>query len=138
MLNRNLIEGILLLFQNSKFFHYIHSPLEGRLIHVCVCVCVCACVCMCVCVLVAWWCSTLCNPIYCSPPGPSIHGILQARTLKSVAISFSKRNYRKKESELTQSCPTLCDPMDCSLPGSSIHGIFQAQILEQVVISFSS
>ena len=80
----------------------------------------------------------LCNPIDCSPPGPSIHGILQARTLEWVAISSSKRNYRKKESEVAQLCPTLCDPMDCSLPGSSIHGIFQARELEWVAISFSN
>ena len=31
-------------------------------------------------------------------------------------ISFSKRSYRKKEREVSQSCPTRCDPMDCSLP----------------------
>ena len=30
------------------------------------------------------------NPIYCSPPGPSVHGILQARTLEWLAISFSR------------------------------------------------
>ena len=32
----------------------------------------------------------LCDPVDCSLPGPSIHGILQARILKWVAISFSK------------------------------------------------
>ena len=32
---------------------------------------------------------TLCDPIDGSPPGSSIHGILQARTLEWVAISFS-------------------------------------------------
>ena len=31
---------------------------------------------------------TLCNPMDCSPPGSSGHGILQARILKWVAISF--------------------------------------------------
>ena len=72
------------------------------------------------------------------PTSPSVHGILQARTLEWAAIFFSKRNYRKKESEVTQSCLTLCDPMDCSLPGSSIHGIFQARVLEWVAISFSN
>ena len=76
-----------------------------------------------VCVLVVWSCPTLCNTIGCSPPGPSVHGILQARTLECVAISFSKRNYRRKESDVTQSCPTLCNPMDRSLQGSSICGI---------------
>ena len=34
-------------------------------------------------------CPTLCNPIDSSPPGSSIPGILQARTLEWVAISFS-------------------------------------------------
>ena len=34
-------------------------------------------------------CPTLCNPIDSSPPGSSVHGILQARTLEWVAISFS-------------------------------------------------
>ena len=34
-------------------------------------------------------CPTLCDPIDGSPPGSSVHGILQARTLEWVAISFS-------------------------------------------------
>ena len=34
-------------------------------------------------------CLTLCNPIDSSPPGSPISGILQARTLEWVAISFS-------------------------------------------------
>ena len=34
-------------------------------------------------------CPTLCDPIACSPPGSSIPGILQARTLEWVAISSS-------------------------------------------------
>ena len=35
---------------------------------------------------------TLCNPLDCSPPGSSDHGILQARILEQVAIPFSKRS----------------------------------------------
>ena len=34
-------------------------------------------------------CLTLCDPIGCSPPGSSVHEILQARILEWVAISFS-------------------------------------------------
>ena len=34
-------------------------------------------------------CPTLCDPMDCSPPGFSIQGILQAKTLEWVAISFS-------------------------------------------------
>ena len=32
----------------------------------------------------------LCDPMDCSPPGSSVHGILQARVLEWVAISFSR------------------------------------------------
>ena len=35
-------------------------------------------------------CLTLCNPMDCSPPGSSVHGILQARMLEWVAISSSR------------------------------------------------
>ena len=35
-------------------------------------------------------CPTLCNPMDCSLPGSSLHGILQARVLEWVAISFSR------------------------------------------------
>ena len=34
------------------------------------------------CVLVFQWCPTLCNPMDCSLPGSSVHGILQARILE--------------------------------------------------------
>ena len=41
-------------------------------------------------VLVVQSCLTLCEPVDCSPPGSSVHGILQARILEWVAISFSR------------------------------------------------
>ena len=41
------------------------------------------------CVLCAHSCPTLCDPVDHSPPGSSVHGILQARILEEVAISFS-------------------------------------------------
>ena len=81
-------------------------------------------------------CPTLCDPIDGSPPGSPIPGILQARTLEWVAISFSNAWKWKVKGK---SCPTLCEPMDCSLPGSSSRGIFQARprVLEWVAIAFS-
>ena len=42
------------------------------------------------CVLVAQLCLTLCDPMVHSLPGSSVHGILQARILKWVAIAFSR------------------------------------------------
>ena len=85
-------------------------------------------------------CPTLCDPIDGNPPGSPIPGILQARTLEWVAISFSNawKWKVKSENEVTQSCPTLSDPVDCSLPGSSVHGIFQARVLEWIAIAFST
>ena len=35
-------------------------------------------------------CWTLCDPMDCSPPGSSVHGILQARILEWVAMPFSR------------------------------------------------
>ena len=35
-------------------------------------------------------CPTLCNPMDCSPPGSSVHGILHARVLEWVAMPSSK------------------------------------------------
>ena len=42
---------------------------------------------------VAQSCPTLCNPMNCSMPGLSFHGILQARILERVAIPFSKESF---------------------------------------------
>ena len=103
-------------------------------------------------------CLTLYNPMDCSPPGSSLHEILQARILEWVAMPFSKESAQPSDQtqvsymspasaagffttnatcvcSVIKSCPTFCDPMDCSLPGSSVHGIFQARPLEWVAIS---
>ena len=39
----------------------------------------------------------LCDPMDCSLPGSSIHGIFQARVLEWVAISFSRRSSQSKD-----------------------------------------
>ena len=44
-------------------------------------------------------CLTLCDPIDGSPPGSTVPGILQARTLEWAAISFSITFYLKKNLE---------------------------------------
>ena len=101
---------------------------------------------------VAQSCLTLCDPMDCSLPGSSVHGIFQARVLEWVAVALaglktlndlkpgqSKEKHRNKHqfSSVAQSCLTLCDPMDCSLPGSSVHGTSQARVLEWGAIAFS-
>ena len=47
-------------------------------------------------VLVTQSCPTLCDPTDCSPPGFSIHGIIQARILEWIAIPFSILNIHWK------------------------------------------
>ena len=65
-----------------------HSPCCGWLIHICVCTYVCMYKC-CAAAKSLQSCLTLCDPIDGSPPGSPVPGILQARTLEWVAISFS-------------------------------------------------
>ena len=99
-----------------------------------------------------------CDPIVCSPPGSSVHGISQPRLLEWGAICYSRGSsqpsllHRQADSlhwatreglidhyelestsevKFAQSCLTLCDPMD-----SRVHGILQARILEWVAFPF--
>jgi len=109
-------------------------------------------------------CLTLCGPMDHSPPGSSVHGILQERILEWVAMTSSRRSSQPSPRLLhflhwqAGSLPLappgkphgnikwvkslsrvwlFCDPMDCSLPGFSVHGILQARILECVTILLS-
>ena len=43
---------------------------------------------------VAQSCPTLSNPMDCSLPGSSVHGIFQARVLEWGAIAFSEKQYK--------------------------------------------
>ena len=72
-------------------------------------------------------CPTLCDSIDGSPPSSSIPGILQARTLECVAISFSNAWKWKVKVKSLSRVRLLRDPMDWSLQGSSIHGIFRQE-----------
>ena len=46
---------------------------------------------------VAQSCPTLCNPIDCSLPGSSMHGIFQARILEWLAVSFSRGSSQPRD-----------------------------------------
>ena len=60
--------------------NYIQKGKKEKL-PLCVCVCVCVCVCQ-----------TLYNPMDCSPPGSSVHGIFQARILEQAAIYLTVKD----------------------------------------------
>ena len=46
---------------------------------------------------VAQSCLTLCNPMDCSLPDSSVHGIFQARVLEWIAISFSRGSFQPRD-----------------------------------------
>ena len=105
---------------------------------------------------VAQSCPTLSDPMDCSPPGSSIHGIFQARVLEwgateCIRVPVSPHPCQRSlllnvlfvfvlaivcnchsapAAKLLQSCPTLCNPIDGSPPGSPVPGILQARTLE--------
>ena len=47
--------------------------------------------------LVTQLCLTLCDPMDCSLPGSSVHGILQARILEWIAIPYSRGSSQPKD-----------------------------------------
>ena len=69
---------------------------------------------MCMSVLVAQLYLTLCDPMDCSPPGSSVHEILQARILGCVAMSFS-RVYPYRPAKLSKQHPSLPLPLQIQL-----------------------
>ena len=59
----------------------------------------CVCVFKCVCLCIKWLqsCSTLSDPVGCSLPGSSVHGILQARILEWTAMPSSRGSSRPRD-----------------------------------------
>ena len=70
-------------------------------------------------VLVAQLCQTLCNPMDCSPPGLSVHAILQARNLEWVAIPFSRGTPRCRDG--TRHSALQVDSLPSESPGKPIY-----------------
>jgi len=78
-------------------------------------------------------CPTFSDPMDCSLPGSSVHGIFQARVLEWVVITYLfielwllcsiilVSGIQYQFSSVVQSCLTLCDPTDYSTQGCSVH-----------------
>ena len=91
-------------------------------------------------VLVAQSCPTLRDPMDCSPPGSSVHGILQARILKWVPISFSRG---LPDPEIESRSPALQaeslpsePPGKLVLPRTSIFSLLQSNSITQGFSAF--
>ena len=81
---------------------------------------------------VAQCCPTLCDPMNCSPPGSSVHGILQERIVEWVAMPFSRGPSQSKEQTSTSCFSWIADRFFYQL---SHQG--RPRILEWVVYPFS-
>ena len=63
-------------------------------------------------------CLTRCDPLYCSPPGSSVHGISQARILEQVTISCSMGSSPRDLELMSLGSPSLqTDSLLLSHPG---------------------
>ena len=82
-------------------------------------------------------CPTLCNPIDSSPPGSPIPGILQARTLEWVAISFSNAWKWKVKVKSLSRVRLFSTPWTAAYQAPPSMGFFQARVLEWGAIAFS-
>ena len=91
-------------------------------------------------VLVAQSCPTLCNPTDCSPPGSSVHEILQVTVLAWVPISFSRG---LPDPEIESRSPALQmeslpyePPGSLVLPRTSISSLLQSDSITQGFSAF--
>ena len=70
------------------------------------------------CANLLWLCPSLCNPMDCSLPVFSVHGILQARTLEWVAMPFCRGSSRRRDrTDVSQVSCTAGGLFTTSSPG---------------------
>ena len=82
-------------------------------------------------------CPTLCDPIDGSPPGSSIPGILQARILEWVVISFSNALKWKVRMKSLSHVQPLVTPWTAAYPAPPSLGFSRQEYWRWVAISFS-
>ena len=75
-------------------------------IHMCMC-CVYIHISVKCCCSVSWSHWTLCDPMDCSSPGSSVHGISQARLLEWVVISFSMESSQPRDQTYVSSTSSI-------------------------------
>ena len=82
----------------------------------------------------------LCNPIDCSPPASSVHGMLQARILEWVAMPFSRGSSRPRDQTWVSCSSCNCRRiLYCWATGEalqSVQGISNSRLLGAQIILF--
>ena len=77
-------------------------------------------------VLIAQSCQTLCNSMDCSPPGSSVHGVLQARILDWVIIPFPRGS---SQPTIEPGSPALqADSLPSERPGKLWKGKLRIEV----------
>ena len=83
-------------------------------------------------------CLTLCDPMDCSPPGSSVHGVLHARILEWVAIPFSRGPSRPRDRTHVSWVSCLADGFFTTEPqGCYVQDVMNA-VLSRSVVSDSA
>ena len=84
-------------------------------------------------------CPTLCDPMDCSPPGSSVHGLSRARILEWVAISFSLGPSRLRDgtqvSYFGRPIPYLCVTWEATLEYSQLQFSVQFSSVGQLCMT---
>ena len=79
-----------------------------------------------------WWhvcaqsCLTLCNPMDCTPPGFSVHGILQARIMECVVIFHSRGSSWPRDWPASLAFTTLTGGCFTTAPPDGSYYLFSA------------
>ena len=81
-------------------------------------------------------CLALCNPVDCSPPGSSVHGLLQARMLEWAAISFSNLSHVRPQSVWSRFLRMMCGGVKLYFPAMYVQLIW-CYLLNRPSFSFS-
>ena len=105
-----------------QFFHLIWFPWELGMCMVCGCMHT-----PCIWSEATQSCPTLCDPMDCSPPDSSVHGIFQARILEWVAISFSRGSSQAKDRSRVSRIEGRCFTVWATrlIPNLCICGIYK-------------
>ena len=83
---------------------------------------------------VAQLCPTLCDPMDCSLPGASVHGILQERILEWVAVPFSRGSSQPRDR--TQVSELQADSLLPEPPGKPKNvGVGSLSLLEGILLT---
>ena len=83
-------------------------------------------------------CPTLCDPIDSSPSGSPVPGILQARTLERVAISFSNASKWKVKVKSLSRVPLLATPWTAAYQAPPSMGFSRQEYWSGVPLPFPS